>query len=135
MIIILIMWFILIGYGISFHKQNNPFEQEQTLALRGICSVEIMMGHIGLTTGSVILYPNRKAGILFVGIFFLLSGYGVAYCTEQKTDYLKNLLVKRTVKILLPAYFSVNIYDPIAICFAAYKRTISYSLRRFFYWT
>ncbi len=105
MIIVLIMWFILIGYGISFHKQNNPFGQEQTLALRGICSVEIMMGHIGLTTGSVILYPNRKAGILFVGIFFLLSGYGVAYCTEQKTDYLKNFLVKRAVKILLPAYF------------------------------
>lgn len=105
MIIILIMWFILIGYGISFNKHNNPFEQEQALALRGISSVEIMMGHIGLATGSVILYPNRKAGILFVGIFFLLSGYGVAYCTERKTDYLKHFLRNRAIKILLPAYF------------------------------
>ena len=92
MIIILIAWFILIGYGISSNKNDNPFEQEQALALRGISSVEIMMGHIGLATGSVILYPNRKAGILFVGIFFLLSGYGVAYCTERKTDYLKHFL-------------------------------------------
>ena len=113
MIIILIAWFILIVYGISLHKQNNPFEQKQALALRGISSVEIMMGHIGLATGSVVLYPNRKAGILFVGIFFLLSGYGVAYCTEQKTDYLKHFLINRAVKILLPAYFIKILLTPL----------------------
>lgn len=105
MIIILIMWFVLVGYGISCNKHNDPFGQEQTLALRGICSVEIMIGHIGLATGSVVLYPNRKAGILFVGIFFLISGYGVAYSTEHKPNYLNHFLWNRAIKILLPAYF------------------------------
>ena len=105
MIIILMMWLALAGYGISINRQNNPFEREQTLALRGISSVEIMIGHIGLTTGSAILYPNRKAGILFVGIFFLLSGYGVAYRMEHKPDYRKHFLRNRFVKILFPAYF------------------------------
>lgn len=105
MIIILIMWVILVCYGISCNKTNDPFEQKQTLALRGISAIEIMIGHVGLATGSVVLYPNRKAGILFVGIFFLLSGYGVAYSTEHKPDYLKHFLLNRAVKILLPAYF------------------------------
>lgn len=105
MIIILVMWLALVGYGISLNKPNDPFEREQSLALRGISAIEIMIGHIGLATDSVILYPNRKAGILFVGIFFLLSGYGVAYSTEHKPDYLKHFLLKRAMKILLPAYF------------------------------
>lgn len=86
MIIILVMWLALVGYGISLNKPNDPFGREQFLALRGISAIEIMIGHIGLATDSVILYPNRKAGILFVGIFFLLSGYGMAYSTEHKPN-------------------------------------------------
>lgn len=38
LIIILAAWFILIGYGISLNKHNDPFEQEQTLAFSGIGS-------------------------------------------------------------------------------------------------
>lgn len=107
MIVILFTWFLLVCYGI---KKNNsgvkPFEPTQALALRGICAIEIMMGHIGIETGSRVLYPNRKAGILFVGIFFLLSGYGVAYSTENKKDYLKNFLLNRSIRLLLPAYLT-----------------------------
>ncbi len=47
MMIILIMWLVLVGYGISFNKHNNLFRREQTFVLRGKGSVEIMMGHIG----------------------------------------------------------------------------------------
>lgn len=81
-----------------------PFSLKQTAALRGISAVEIMLGHTGLATGSIILFPNRKAGILFVGIFFILSGYGVAYSVEHKEGYMKHFLPCRALKILLPAY-------------------------------
>lgn len=54
--------------------------------------IVIMIGHIGLATGSIVLYPNRKAGILFVGIFFMLSGYGLIYSVDNKPEYLKHFL-------------------------------------------
>lgn len=70
MAIILISWLILSLCGISINQNEQlPFSLKQTTALRGISAIEIMIGHIGLETGSIILFPNRKAGILFVGIF------------------------------------------------------------------
>lgn len=105
MAIILISWLILSLCGISINQNEQlPFSLKQTTALRGISAIEIMIGHIGLETGSIILFPNRKAGILFVGIFFILSGYGVAYSMEHKADYLKYFLLDRSIKLLLPAY-------------------------------
>ncbi len=105
MALILVLWLTLILAGISMNKDGQkPFCLKQTICLRGICAVEIMTGHIGLATGSVVLYPNRKAGILFVGIFFMLSGYGVAYGMEHKADYSKQFLLNRTIKLLIPAY-------------------------------
>ena len=105
MALILVLWLTLILAGISMNKDGQkPFCLKQTICLRGICAVEIMTGHIGLATGSVVLYPNRKAGILFVGIFFMLSGYGVVYGMEHKADYSKQFLLNRTIKLLIPAY-------------------------------
>ncbi len=105
MILILILWLILILAGLSVNKvDQQPFSLLQTSALRGICAIEIMIGHIGLATGSLVLYQNRKAGILFVGIFFILSGYGVACSVDHKMDYMKHFLINRMVKLLLPAY-------------------------------
>ncbi len=75
MLILLILWLTLIFLGISKNDSaQRPFSKEQAIALRGICAVEIMLGHIGLATGRVVLYPNRKAGILFVGIFLRYLG-------------------------------------------------------------
>lgn len=74
------------------------------MALRGICAIEIMPGHIGIATESMVLYPNRKAGILFVGIFFALSGYGLMYSMKNKKDYLQTFWKRRIPKILVPAY-------------------------------
>ena len=103
--IILLTLFVLVGYGIKKNTSGTkPFEPGQSLALRGICAIEIMIGHIGLETGNRILFPNRKAGILFVGIFFLLSGYGLAYSAENKEGYFKNFLLKRSIRLLLPLY-------------------------------
>ena len=63
-----------------------------------------MLGHIGIATQSVFLYANRKAGILFVGIFFMLSGYGLIYSLNNKPNYINNFLKKRMCRIFFPAY-------------------------------
>lgn len=106
MLLILFSWLLLIFIGIKYHKEPLaiPFSKESTLALKGICAIEIMLGHIGLHTNSIVLFANRKAGILFVGIFLALSGYGLIYSLCNKENYLKGFFRQRILKILLPAY-------------------------------
>lgn len=111
MIVILILWAALILYGIGRNKEGTPpLELNRTIVLRGICAIEIVIGHIGLLTGNILLYPNRKAGILFVGIFLMLSGYGLAYGYEHKQGYMRFFLVRRFWRLLLPAYLAYVLY-------------------------
>ena len=91
MAIIILLWLALVFAGIKYieiAKDSIAFSRDNSLALRGICSIEIMMGHLGIATNSAILYPNRKAGILFVGVFFALSGYGLMYSLQNKDNLL-----------------------------------------------
>lgn len=103
MFLITIVWVILVFIGIK-KEQRDSISKVNMSALRGLAALEIMMGHIGLETNSIALYPNRKAGILFVGIFFVLSGYGLVYSFTEKKNYLKGFLVSKLIKILIPAY-------------------------------
>lgn len=106
MLIIIFLWLTLILIGLRFNKNmpDTAFTIDNSMALRGICSIEIMIGHLGVATGAPVLFPNRKAGILFVGVFFALSGYGLMYSLANKEDYLTNFFPGRIKKILIPAY-------------------------------
>lgn len=116
MIAVLVLWLILILYGLRANKEvGDPLELKQTISLRGICAIEIMIGHIGWITGNEILYANRKAGLLFVGIFFMLSGYGIAYSIGHKEEYLKGFIGNRCLKLLLPAFLTYFLYEIVVI--------------------
>lgn len=131
--IILIAWIILVLLGIRYSKETIcPFSLNNSLALRGICSIEIMIGHLGLpnATNSLYLYPNRKAGILFVGIFFALSGYGLMHCTIHKKGYLDSFLIKRIFKILFPAY-AIFVFGILIKYFMHYPETFLYDILNF----
>lgn len=106
MIVIVLLWLCLVAWGLKYSKTAGTvaFDKNTSLALRGICAVEIMIGHLGIATKSAVLYPNRKAGILFVGIFFALSGYGLMYSLWNKEGYLDRFLLKRLSTLLIPAY-------------------------------
>lgn len=112
MIFIVLLWLVLIVVGIKYNKtaSETAFTLDNSAALRGICAIEIMMGHLGIATGSMVLYPNRKAGILFVGVFFALSGYGLMYSVINKNDYMVNFIFKKAGKLLIPVYivFVIN---------------------------
>lgn len=103
MIILLISWLLLILTGSKFADKNqfykNVLSENQSNALRGICAIEIMLGHIGIATESLLLYPYRKAGILFVGIFFMLSGYGLSYGVSYKEKYLEHFFLNRVINL------------------------------------
>lgn len=105
--LILLLFLLLIIIGVKVEPRgawSKPLKYDSTVAIRGICAIEIMIGHIGVETNNKWLFANRKAGILIVGVFFLLSGYGLMYSAFHKADYFKNFLTKRIGVILLPAY-------------------------------
>ena len=112
MIIIVFLWLVIILVGLRYSNDvsDTAFTVDNSIALRGICSIEIMMGHLGIATDSIVLYPNRKGGILFVGVFFALSGYGLMYSISNKNGYMTDFLFKRIRKLLIPAYivFLIN---------------------------
>lgn len=114
---VLVVWVLLILFGMSQNNSGNALNIDSANALRGICALEIMLGHIGLATNNIFLFPNRKAGILFVGIFFLLSGYGLSYSLDNKENYL-NSFSKRIARILI-------IFTPLLVCFCVIKVCIN----------
>ncbi|MCQ2521810.1 MAG: acyltransferase [Lachnospiraceae bacterium] len=89
-------------------KENSSVQftltKEMASSLKGLSAVEIMLGHIGLAWNLPFLYPFRKAGVLFVGLFFFLSGYGLFKSKENNPNYFKRFLLRRLLLLLAPAY-------------------------------
>lgn len=109
LLILPLLWLCLIFGGLQFNKERtmeDPLSKNQTLAIRGICAIEIIIGHLSIYTGSEMLYLLRKADILFVGLFFLLSGYGTAYSFDKKDNYKKRFIIKKLIRLFVPAYLA-----------------------------
>ncbi len=107
MMVYILCFLSLALYGSCYTKKTyneQSLGYDQTVALRGICAVEIMLGHVGggALTDELLLFPFKKAGILIVGVFFFLSGYGLLYSLKTKPDYLRGFLKKRLGALLLP---------------------------------
>ena len=98
-------WLFMILYN-AHRKEDltNALSVQNSRAIRGIAAIEIMLGHIGIATGSLVQFPNRKAGILFVGLFFMISGYGISYGFDKKQNYLHGFLHKHLLKLLCPVF-------------------------------
>lgn len=106
MYLIPLAWMILILANIKLLKtpRYTGFTKDQSLALRGISAIEIMLGHIAMYGDTAALFVFRKSGILFVGIFFALSGYGLAYSVSKKSGYLDGFLPRKILALLVPAF-------------------------------
>lgn len=90
--------------------EGTIISKKQTDYIKGIAALEIMLGHIGLYVDTPLLFPFRKAGILVVGVFFFLSGYGLTIRCQQDTSYGKSFLVKRVKGIVLPFWIANLVY-------------------------
>ena len=109
----MILFFLLFLFLIIYNCTQNDRESfkevlaiKNVISLRGICAIEIVLGHIGLALPNVyILFPFRKAGILIVGIFFFLSGYGCWVSMQNKVNYLDDFLKNKFYKLFLPVLF------------------------------
>lgn len=113
------MWiFVIVFLGLLFYGckviregfREVPLDYNNTIALRGLCAVEIVIGHIGVASRDPWLFLNRKAGVLVVGVFLFLSGYGLIFSLNKKENYLQGFFRHRIPKLLLPAFFVYIIY-------------------------
>lgn len=104
---------LIIGFcGITY------LSTEQTISIRGILSILILIGH----TVSFVQFSYGKAipdfllgcfigsGYLAVGVFFLFSGYGLIHSFINKENYLDGFLRKRMPKVIIPFALTNIIY-------------------------
>lgn len=91
-------------------KWKNPFAKENSVALKGICTIFVIFRHLLATfSNEGLVGVLFRDGFLFVSIFFLFSGYGIAIKLnrEQKKE---SYLISRIIKIGVPLLSSGLIF-------------------------
>lgn len=114
---------VLLFFGAKFSKKgewNDEFmNYDQTKYLQGYLAICIMLHHIGqemcASWQRYKLYPGLEffvpLGYLFVGVFFMCSGYGLYLSVSNKSDYLaKGFFRRRVLPLLLGYYVSAWIF-------------------------
>ena len=109
LVIILFLGSRLSGKG---EWQEEPFSLETSKAIQGFCAVAIIVHHLAqdLMADAGVLSFFSELGVLFVGVFFFFSGYGLFTSLKSKNNYLKGFLKKRLVTILIPFYVCILVF-------------------------
>ena len=102
--------------GVKFSKkgewQEKPLSLENSKTIQGFAAVLIIIHHLAqeLMAKAGVLSAFSELGVLFVGIFFFFSGYGLYTSLKTKENYLKGFLKKRLVTILVPFYVCILVF-------------------------
>ena len=116
MYIILIALALLLFVGIKPSKlrewQEEPLSLDRSKAIQGFAAVAIIVHHLSqeLAQDAGAIRFFEGLGVLFVGIFFFFSGYGLYTSLKTKENYLKGFLKKRLVTILIPFYMCILVF-------------------------
>ncbi|MCQ2483608.1 MAG: acyltransferase [Clostridia bacterium] len=114
--IILIALVVILFAGVKFSGikgwQEEPFSLEASKAIQGLCAVSIIIHHLAqdLMEKAGVLSKFSEFGVLFVGVFFFFSGYGLYTSLKTKKNYLKGFLKKRLTIILVPFYVCISVF-------------------------
>jgi len=115
---------LIAGAKVSKRKewQEEPFSLSTSKAIQGFSAVAIILHHLSqdLLKDAGPFEFLSGCGVLFVGIFFFFSGYGLYTSLKTKTDYLKGFLKKRLITILIPFYMCIAVFT-IASCICGVK--------------
>lgn len=121
--VILVVLVLLLFIGIKPSKlrewQEEPLSLDRSKAIQGFAAVAIIVHHLAqeLAQEAGAIGFFTELGVLFVGIFFFFSGYGLYTSLKTKENYLKGFLKKRLVTILVPFYMCILVFTAAAcIC-------------------
>ena len=102
--------------------KEKPLSLDTSKAIQGFAAVAIILHHLSqdlLEKAGPFKFLS-ECGVIFVGIFFFFSGYGLYTSLKTKQDYLKGFLRKRFVTILIPFYSCIAVFT-IASCICGAK--------------
>lgn len=114
--VILIVLALILFLGSSLSKrrewQEEPLSLDKAKAVQGFAAVAIILHHLAqeLAGNAGAIGFFNELGVLFVGIFFFFSGYGLYTSLSTKENYLKGFLKKRFVTILIPFYLCIIVF-------------------------
>lgn len=114
--LLVVLLYIAIGligvkvYGIG--KWNDEFlSLENTKALQALCAFGVILHHVSQRLEKPdVLLPFVDAGVLFVGMFFFCSGFGLMKSYTTKPNYLQGFIRHRLPSVLVPFYATIIIY-------------------------
>lgn len=103
---------LLFGAKVRIKSWDDSFlSLGNTKMLQGFCAVLIIIHHISqVLSDSKQLSPFNEYGVLFVGIFFFCSGYGLINSFKTKDNYMTGFLGRRLPNVLVPFYITTFIY-------------------------
>ncbi len=103
---------LLLGVKVRIRDWDDGFlSLGNTKMLQGFCAVLIIIHHISqVLSDSKVLSPFNEYGVLFVGIFFFCSGYGLIKSFRTKDNYMQGFLGKRLPAVLIPFYITTFIF-------------------------
>ena len=125
-ILIALILLLLLGAKVSKIRewQEEPLGLESSKAVQGFAAVAIIIHHLAQElvedAGSLAFFS--ELGVLFVGVFFFFSGYGLYTSLKTKENYLKGFLKKRLSTVLVPFYTCIVTFV-IAACICGKKFT------------
>lgn len=122
-IIVVLLAFILF-FGVKFAKKGEFHEDalglETSKGIQGVSAICIVLHHLTqniTNNGNLNVFKMagplgifEDIGVIFVGIFFFFSGYGLIKSLMSKPDYLKGFLKKRLIKVLVPTFVCIFIF-------------------------
>lgn len=116
--LILLLLFIYAAWHNRTVRVNiRPLTQPKSMAARGVLALMIVFHHYGTELSlppTQLFYP---IGAMAVGVFFLMSGYGLSYSYAHRgDDYLLHFLRKRLLKIILPFILAILAWQVEEIC-------------------
>ena len=124
--IIGIVLLVILFAGVKFSKigewQENPLALDKSKCIQGFCAIAIIIHHWAQEVGEKagILWIFSEFGVIFVGVFFFFSGYGLYTSLKTKENYLKGFLKKRLVTVLIPFYVCIIVFT-VAACMTGKK--------------
>ena len=98
----------------SFHEDYTSLES--TKNLQGFSMLFIIFHHLvqlissygWFNIGPVTIF--NQLGLVFTGVFFFCSGFGLVTSVEKKENYLKTFLYRRLPSIVIPFYTASTLY-------------------------
>lgn len=111
-----LMILLLVFYGIkakSNFDNNQPLDKNTCIALKGVLCLCILVHHLADNYLPVYLVTfNKVLGGIVVGVFFMLSGYGLTISLKNKgINYLKKIVFVKIPKLyLLNCLVNIIIY-------------------------